>query len=284
MDGKKLFGKNEIVGRKYFREAGDKYLVTSIFFTLQGEGPLAGYPAVFVRLAKCNLACSFCDTYFDSGDWMSVTEIGQKIAKVIDDYFHGWIPDWVLHSDTIALILTGGEPSLQELRPLINHFNGRFKAIQIESNGILQMQLPRTTILVVSPKRVEKRGKVGQYIKPHEDTLIRADCLKFVISYEPPYHSVPAWAFEWKEIFPYKDIFISPMNIYNEEPQAAKTARNSNQTSLEQRSTIEEVISFWTPGLLNLEQNQKNHEYAANYCLQHGFRLNLQMHLYVGKA
>lgn len=282
-----LFGKNEIVGKKYFKNIKDKYLVTSIFFTLQGEGPLAGYPAVFIRLAKCNLACSFCDTYFDSGDWMTIEEIEDNIDKAIAKYFDGllFVPFWV-QTGEYALVLTGGEPSLQNILPLLTHFELKLKATQIESNGILFTPVPLSTILVVSPKCTEKRGKVGNYITPHKDTLERADCLKFVISADPDssYYRIPEWAMDWKRQYPYREIFISPMNIYNEEPQAAKVARNSNQTTLEQRSTVEEVISFWTPGLLNMEANQKNHEYAANYVMQHGLKLNLQMHLYTSKA
>ena len=71
-----MFGMNEIVGLKYFRDAPPNTLtVTSRFYTLQGEGPFRGFPAYFVRLAKCNLACSFCDTYFDSGTVMSYDQI-----------------------------------------------------------------------------------------------------------------------------------------------------------------------------------------------------------------
>lgn len=55
-----MFGMNEIVGLKYFKNALPNTLtVTSRFYTLQGEGPFRGFPAYFIRLAKCNLACSF---------------------------------------------------------------------------------------------------------------------------------------------------------------------------------------------------------------------------------
>ena len=59
-----MFGLNEKVGKSYFKDAGDKLFVTSIFYTIQGEGPMRGRPALFVRLAKCNLGCSWCDAFF----------------------------------------------------------------------------------------------------------------------------------------------------------------------------------------------------------------------------
>ncbi|MDI1351528.1 MAG: hypothetical protein PSV35_01985 [bacterium] len=47
-----MFGTNEIVGKSYFKGAkSDELLVTSRFFTLQGEGPFRGHPAYFIRLA-----------------------------------------------------------------------------------------------------------------------------------------------------------------------------------------------------------------------------------------
>jgi 7-carboxy-7-deazaguanine synthase len=49
-----------------------------------------------------------------------------------------------------------------------------------------------------------------------------------------------------------------------------------------ERSTVDEVIDFWEPGVLNLKENELNHKFTAHYCMQHGFKLNLQMHLYAG--
>jgi 7-carboxy-7-deazaguanine synthase len=284
-----MFGKNEIVGKKYFDEAGDKLYVTSIFYTLQGEGPYRGEPAVFVRFAKCNLACSFCDTYFDGGDWLTIGDIEDRIDNSIKEYFKGEVPEWADCEPTfgrkrkMVLVVTGGEPMLQKnIYPFLNRMNTMFEKTQIESNGTSYQKLPDETTLVVSPKCSEKNGKPVKYLQPNQQVLERADCLKFVMSAEEdtPYHIVPDWA-----LTSGKTLFASPMNIYNKEPQKSKQLRSKkNHISLEERSNVDEVISFWEDGLLNMKDNQKNHEYTARYCAEHGMILNLQIHLYASLA
>lgn len=301
-----MFGRNEIVGQKYFDNAGDKLFVTSIFYTLQGEGPYRGEPAVFVRLAKCNLNCFWCDTFFDDGDWLTIAEIEQRIDRVIEDYFEGNVPIWArdlwggvaiegedpapqgaLKKREMVLVVTGGEPMLQKnLVPFLERMNQRFAKTQIESNGTIVQDIPPETTLVVSPKCSEKNGVAVKYLAPRPEMLARADCLKFVMSAEQdsPYSSVPDWAHEWRAQ-KNKPVFVSPMNVYNSEPQKSKQLRaDKNQISIEERSAVDEVISFWEEGLLNMKANQANHEYAGRYCARHGFIMNLQIHLFASLA
>lgn len=287
-----MFGKNEIVGKTFFNSAKkDELLVTSRFFTLQGEGPFRGCPAYFIRLAKCNLACSFCDTYFDSGDWKSVTELLDEAADVINEFFDKRnlpTPTWAQNSPRkMVLVITGGEPSLQaNLSGFLHQAKHYFQHTQIESNGISVLpNLPEDTVLVVSPKCLEKNGKIVRYLEPNINMLERANCLKFVMSAPEdekflPYSNIPQWAHEWAERTG-KPVFISPMNIYKKEPQRVKKIKDEGRNlTLEERSDINEMVSFWEPDLLDLEKNQRNHEYAAEYCMKHGFILNLQIHLF----
>jgi len=94
-------------------------LVNEIFYSLQGEGGRTGQASIFIRLAKCNLACSFCDTDFERGVKMSLNEILDEIGK----YGCRWI------------IWTGGEPTLQLTDAIVAFFreNGYLQAI--ETNG-----------------------------------------------------------------------------------------------------------------------------------------------------
>lgn len=291
-----MFGKNEIVGQKYFADAAeDQLYVTSIFYTLQGEGPYRGEPAVFVRLAKCNLACSFCDTYFDGGDWLTFEQLDNRIHQVIDDYFEDDMPVWadvvyrgeeIFKKRNMVLVITGGEPMLQKNLPaFLRLMNQQFAHTQIESNGTVWQDIPDETTLVCSPKCSEKNGQPVKYLKPNKDVLDRADCLKFVMNadLDSPYSEIPNWAHEYAMAG--KKLFISPMNVYNREPQKSKQLRSTkNDISIEERSNVDEVISFWEEGLLDMKENQKNHEYAAQYCAKHGFILNLQIHLYASLA
>lgn len=281
-----MFGHNEIVGRKFFDDAhaGDhknELLVTSMFVTLQGEGPFSGMPAFFVRLAKCNLACSFCDTYFDHGDWFGRYELAGMVEARIKQYYKGVVPHWAdngVSRRQMVLVITGGEPSLQKnLGLFIELMLEQFHSVQIESNGIVPFyDLDDRVTLVCSPKCSETSKR---YLKPNPATLERADCLKFVVSAdEGPYHGVPFWAIEWRERYG-REIFVSPMNIYKRLP-----VKVGADGSLDMRSKVDEVISFWEPGLLDMERNQRNHEYAARYCIEHGLRLTLQTHLLASLA
>lgn len=308
-----MFGKNEIVGKKFFKDVDKQQMfVTSMFMTLQGEGPYRGMPAFFIRLAKCNLACSFCDTFFDDGDWLTFDQIEERIETTIDDFYKEIgmdRPEWTRHTTEVrgefatddipatqkrmVLVMTGGEPMLQDnIGPFLERMSNIFENTQIESNGTQNTAIPESTTLVISPKCAEKKDTVtGQmvatkYLTPRAEVLERASCLKFVMeaNQDSPYSVVPEWAHEWARVFK-RPIFVSPMNEYNDIPAMSKKQRAlNNEITLEERSTVDEVISFWEPGLLNMTENQKNHEYAARYCVTHGFILNLQIHLYASLA
>ena len=292
-----MFGTNEIVGKAYFKDAPkDSLLVTSRFYTLQGEGPYSGQPAFFLRLAKCNLACSFCDTYFDQGDWQTYDQIFESVAKEVISFYASRnmnVPYWAISGPKckIVLVITGGEPSLQQnLVHFIEHANHIFARIQIESNGTdVLKHLPRKTTLVVSPKCSEKDGVAVRYLTPRPEMLERADCLKFVMCNTSmfqdtekfkPYSEVPEWAHRWARETG-KPVYVSPMNMYMHEPKKAKLIRDlGKEIDIDHRSELNERISFWEPGLLDNAKNQLNHEYTAEYCMLHGFNLNLQVHLY----
>ena len=55
--------------------------IHEIFYSLQGEGYHVGTPAVFIRLAGCNLRCPFCDTDHEQGEEMTEEEIVKRVQE-----------------------------------------------------------------------------------------------------------------------------------------------------------------------------------------------------------
>ncbi len=119
--------------------------LAEIFYSIQGEGTWAGTPAVFVRLAGCNLACSFCDTDYALKFFASVEDVVRMVGEA-----GGTCP---------MVILTGGEPLAQaQTGALIDALRGDGRRVHIESNGTLYAELPSDVWLCVSPKeRVDPR-------------------------------------------------------------------------------------------------------------------------------
>jgi organic radical activating enzyme len=113
--------------------------LAEIFYSVQGEGTWTGTPAVFVRLAGCNLSCAFCDTDYALKFFASVPEI---VARVRAE-----------GGDCPMVILTGGEPLAQaETRALIDALRADGRRVHIESNGTMATELPPDVWLTVSPK------------------------------------------------------------------------------------------------------------------------------------
>ncbi len=119
--------------------------LSEIFYSVQGEGTWTGTPAVFVRLAGCNLACDFCDTDYALKFVASVSDV---VARVRAE-----------GGDCPMVILTGGEPLAQAATPaLIDALRADGRRVHIESNGTIYTELPDDVWLCVSPKeRVDPR-------------------------------------------------------------------------------------------------------------------------------
>ena len=107
------------------------YKVCEIFVSINGEGPSAGFPAVFVRFAGCNLSCSYCDTR-----WANEKDVPARLMTSEE------IVSEVRKSGITRVTLTGGEPLLREgITELIDALhNIPDMDIEIETNGSIDVK------------------------------------------------------------------------------------------------------------------------------------------------
>jgi 7-carboxy-7-deazaguanine synthase len=115
--------------------------IAEIFVSLQGEGLRQGEPTVFVRLAGCNLRCAWCDTKFAwrRGGEVSLSDILTAVRFMRQAFPATWV------------CLTGGEPLLQDVGPLLRALRREGFKIQVETNGTRDCP-PGIDWLTVSPK------------------------------------------------------------------------------------------------------------------------------------
>jgi len=153
--------------------------LAEIFYSLQGEGTWTGTPAVFVRLAGCNLNCRFCDTDYSLKELATVEQVVQQVATIGDA--------------CPMVVLTGGEPFAQrESLTLIDALRSSGRRVHIESNGTIAIELPDDVWLTVSPKeRLDPR------------MAARANEAKLIVDERAP--------LEWLDAFPLQTpVFLQP--------------------------------------------------------------------------
>lgn len=132
-------------------------VVHSTFHTIQGEGPFAGEPAVFVRLQGCNLTCPLCDTEYTKGTRKTSHQILADIVALQPE------PRY----QERLIVITGGEPFRQNIAPFVYLLLQEGYRVQIETNGTLYVPGPweheRLTI-VCSPKTPKINERLLSYV------------------------------------------------------------------------------------------------------------------------
>ena len=99
-----------------------QYPIIEVFASVQGEGTFSGLGADFIRLAGCNLRCSWCDTQHS---------YDVAAAKLLD--VEEILTKWQFEQPIV--VITGGEPTLYDLGPLAKALKMRGKFVTLETNG-----------------------------------------------------------------------------------------------------------------------------------------------------
>ncbi len=161
------------------------FIVNEIFASINGEGPLTGEPTVFIRLAGCNLRCSYCDTQYaqllQAGKVMSISDILNKVKS-----FPG------IHNIT----LTGGEPLFAKgVKNLISVLTENSYFINIETNGSINlkpfMEMPcQKQIMFCCDYKLASSGEEKAMDLENITLLRENDALKFVIGAEAEFEKI----------------------------------------------------------------------------------------------
>lgn len=158
--------------------------VCEIFQSIQGESYLAGYPCSFVRLAGCNLRCSWCDTPYaltdETATELSVEEIVQKIDAM----------------ETNLVEVTGGEPLVQkDCAELLAALCDAGLKVMLETNGSLDITPVDPRVIIVMDVKAPSSGHADATHWGNLDLLQDTDEIKVVMADRTDYD----WARETLE-------------------------------------------------------------------------------------
>ena len=149
--------------------------IAEVFYSIQGEGLLAGVPSVFLRTSGCNLRCHWCDTPYTSwqpeGADQSVDELLRYVRK----------------SGARHTVVTGGEPFLQpQLAELCIALSDAGQHITIETAGTVYRDVV-CDLMSLSPKLANStphEKDEGRWAAQHERLRYQPDVLRrFLASY-----------------------------------------------------------------------------------------------------
>lgn len=145
--------------------------VVEIFRSIDGEGIRAGFPVVFIRLAGCNLRCSYCDTKYsyDGSKYMD---------RTVDD-----ICREVRRYGCPRVTLTGGEPLIhQDVSDLVDTLLDYNIELNIETNGSVDIEpFLYTSTIITMDYKCPSSGMEDSMLLDNLTLLRSQDVLKFVV-------------------------------------------------------------------------------------------------------
>jgi organic radical activating enzyme len=145
------------------------YPLMEHFYTIQGEGFHSGQAAYFLRIGGCDVGCVWCDV---KESWDRKKHPETTIEKILG---------FVLESKTNFVVITGGEPGMYDLNPLVNRLHEHAIYVAIETSGAYEVKA-ELDWFCLSPKKFKI---------PVESVYKQANEFKVVI-----YHYSD---FEWAE-------------------------------------------------------------------------------------
>jgi 7-carboxy-7-deazaguanine synthase len=234
-------------------EAEEGLPVNELFYSLQGEGKLAGMPSVFVRTSGCNLRCWFCDSYHTSWEpthaWLDVDTI---IDRVTD------------YDEAEHVVVTGGEPLLHdETVELLDQLSASGCHTTVETNGTIYRDTA-IDLASISPKLANSTPTAakdpqgdGEWADRHENRRIDLDALcQLVETYD----------FQLKFVVTGRDDMPDINQLVERMRDAAAT-------------TIRDSDVLLMPEGATRERLAETRELTAEVAMEHGYQYTPRLHV-----
>jgi 7-carboxy-7-deazaguanine synthase len=209
-----------------------------LYKSVQGESSFAGVPCIFVRLAGCNLRCSWCDSEytFTGGQSFSADEIIAQIEAL----------------EPCRLIeFTGGEPMLQsrELLPLMDRLLASNYTLMIETSGEQPLAaVPRAVHKIVDVKCPGAGAAANTFRMENLDALTPNDEVKFVLTNRADYEFARDFIQTHGLAVRCGEILLSPAFL-----KIPSDQRSTDNCALDPRLVVEWMLADGLPARLSLQ-------------------------------
>jgi 7-carboxy-7-deazaguanine synthase len=217
--------------------------VSDVFYSIQGEGRLAGVPSAFVRTTGCNLRCSFCDSEYTSwkpeGEHMTIDAVLARLAAY----------------PTRHAVVTGGEPLLApEIETLCAGLRERGYHITIETAATVYKPVA-CDLASLSPKLSnstphEREG--GRWAERHDRLRLRYDVIR---------------AFMDRSDYQLKFVVAQPGDV------------DQVEAVLGRLPGVERTKVLLMPQGVTREELDRRGPWLAEVCKEHGFRFCPRLHI-----
>lgn len=200
--------------------------IIEIYKSVQGESSFTGLPCIFVRLAGCNLRCSWCDSEytFTGGHKMSLDDVMGEVRKLAP----------------VKLVeITGGEPMLQEREviPLMDRLLSDGYEVLIETSGERPLAAVPKQVHKIVDVKCPASGEGGSFRMENLGALTSADEVKFVIADRGDYEFASDFVREHALNRRVHDVLFSP--AFRKDAGPERDARNC---LLDPRELVEWIL------------------------------------------
>jgi len=212
-------------------------VLIELYVSVQGESSFAGLPCIFVRLAGCNLRCSWCDSEytFHGGEKFTLDQVEEKIVAL---------------APVKLLEFTGGEPMLQEreLLPMMDRLLDKGYTLMIETSGERPLAKVPKAVHKIMDVKCPASGESGRFHLENLEALTSRDEVKFVISDRADYEFARDFIQQYNLAERCGQILLSP--AFTKTPTSQRTADNC---VLDPRLLVEWMLADHLPARLSLQ-------------------------------